>query len=164
MFQYRITKYNPLHRDQNDVYLLDEWTSISDIDEVYLTTKEYEEIENAYVNAICYFLVECGVKKLKITDLEKHEIPSEISNEMQSLYHSIQDNDILQSYEIRQVSKLVLRESIWCKLNDNENFFVHFGFDYYMYIGCTIKCENAIERITTSGLFIENKESPYKQT
>jgi hypothetical protein len=32
--------------------------------------------------------------------------------------------------------------------------FVHFGYDYYMYIGSSSICENAIAIISNSGLFV----------
>jgi len=33
--KYRITKYNPMNRDANGAYLLNEWTSFSDIGKTF---------------------------------------------------------------------------------------------------------------------------------
>ncbi len=41
--------------------------------------------------------------------------------------------------------------------------YVHFGYDYYMYIGVNEKCLDAINSIQASGLFVEECESPYYQ-
>jgi hypothetical protein len=55
-FTYRITKYSPKKRDENDNYLGIDWTCYHDvgkrINDSVLTYEEYEKIENAYINAI----------------------------------------------------------------------------------------------------------------
>ena len=52
--QYRVTKYNPKHRDKKQGnYLKDEWTSVSDIGEkfgeIILDEDEYFTVEKAYI-------------------------------------------------------------------------------------------------------------------
>jgi hypothetical protein len=37
--------------------------------------------------------------------------------------------------DIERICRLNLREALWCKLEDEGGQFVHFGWDYYMYIG-----------------------------
>ena len=39
--------------------------------------------------------------------------------------------------EVQALAKLTLRNAIWCKLGYKKQFFVHFGYDYYMYIGAS---------------------------
>ena len=39
--------------------------------------------------------------------------------------------------------------------------FVHFGWDYYMYIGSAKQCTGTIVQIQKSGLYIEQYKSPY---
>ena len=39
--------------------------------------------------------------------------------------------------------------------------YVHFGYDYYMYIGSEKPLEKEIDSINRSGLFVENMVSPY---
>jgi hypothetical protein len=41
--------------------------------------------------------------------------------------------------------------------------FVHFGWDYYMYIGATEICEPATQRVRQSGLFVEPMASLYNE-
>ncbi|MFD1169946.1 hypothetical protein [Oceanobacillus caeni] len=56
---------------------------------------------------------------------------------------------------------LTLRNIIWCKLGYKNQFFVHFGYDYYMYIGASRQCTKAINAVTRSGLFVEKFDTPY---
>lgn len=63
--------------------------------------------------------------------------------------------------EVRELAKLTLRNVIWCKLGYKKQFFIHFGYDYYMYIGASKECEKAKEVVKETGLFIENFKSPY---
>jgi hypothetical protein len=168
VFYWRVTKYNPLYHNERDVYLKDEWTSFSDVDGINLTMDEYLLTENAYVNAVFHFMSDMGITTLEISDLEKYNL-EEIGqsgqilypNEMISLFNSIHERDIFSIKNIGHVCRLVLREVLWCKLKYQHSFFVHFGFDYYMYIGCSLKCDKAIEKIIKSGLFVELCESPY---
>ena len=57
--------------------------------------------------------------------------------------------------------RLALREAIWCRLEGVDGFYVHFGYDYYMYVGS----ERADEapRDLPSGIFAEQMGSPYSR-
>jgi hypothetical protein len=59
------------------------------------------------------------------------------------------------------VCRLVLREILWCKLESENGFYIHFGYDYYMYIGGPAPSENSIAYGRQQGLFVEEMESPY---
>lgn len=56
MLKVRITKYNPIYRDDNGYYTLNDWTSFSDIGKEYnnsiFTLEEYIKVENSYLSAI----------------------------------------------------------------------------------------------------------------
>ena len=54
-----------------------------------------------------------------------------------------------------------LRKRCWCKLSA-DNFFIHFGYDYYMYIGCNIS-ENRMNEIASQNCLYSEliKQSPY---
>jgi hypothetical protein len=172
MFNWRITKYNPIYRDELGKYKKDEWTSFCEIGKIFngnmLTSDEYVVVEDTYVGAILAFMDDLGIKSLKVKGLEKknkkfmpdkaHKLYSE---ELVNLYISLQDNDVLNVREIECLSRLVLRENLWCKLEKDDIMFVHFGYDYYMYIGIHEICEEAINNIKESGLFVEDFVSPY---
>lgn len=172
MFNWRITKYNPNYRDEVGRYKKSEWTSFSEIGTTFngkkLTTDDYSVIENAYVDIIVALMNELGIESLQVRDLEKMNnkfMPNKIdkfySDEMVNFYISLQENDVLNIKEIQYLSRLVLRENLWCKLEKDHNMFVHFGYDYYMYIGSHKNCKNLINTIMGRGLFIEDFVSPY---
>jgi hypothetical protein len=167
-FCWRITKYNPKYRNQQGFFLHNEWTSYSDIGKLYgnkeFTYGKYLVIENLYIQAIYAFMNCCNITSLQIKGLEKQtNITVDIHNtkDMITLYSNIKEEMQLTSNQIEDICKLILREQLWCKLINNQNMYVHFGYDFYMYIGTISSCEKVIEKIQNSGLFIEKFESPY---
>ena len=70
MFQYRISKYNPELRDDNQSYTREEWTSYSDIGKNFadgqLTQKEYLKVEKDYMDFIYDFFNAFKIKKVRI--------------------------------------------------------------------------------------------------
>jgi hypothetical protein len=56
-----------------------------------------------------------------------------------------------------------LREEFCCRLQ-NAAGFVHFGWDYYMYIGVPHPCPTAEALALNLGLFVEELDSPYNET
>jgi len=168
MFYWRITKYNPKNRDTNGSYLLDEWTCYSQVgtiaDGKLLTYAEYLLIENAYVNAISLFMSCNDLKELPVTYLEKYwELDQDFNLNLMmiELFKRMKSGLKLSMYEVGIAARLVLRRKLWCRLGDKNNMFVHFGYDYYMYIGSVKKCVKTIQQIQQSGLFVEEFISPY---
>lgn len=172
MISWRVTKYNPKYRDEEDVYHNDEWTSCHDIGKLFngneFTANDYLAIENAYINAVLSFMQNINVTSFKVKCLEKYNdnIVSQnttlvYTNEMIKLYVELHENSILGVDNIQNLCRLLLREQLWCKLENDNRMFVHFGYDYYMYIGCLLKPENITDLIQGTGLFMERIESPY---
>ena len=149
--EYRITKYNPANRI-NGVYMADEWTGISDIGKVFdgtvLSQEAYLKTEKAYIDCCIVLIEKAKISKLSIKQAEYYtknvRFPSIISN-MQ---------------EIRQVITACLREQCWLKLVAKD-FFIHFGYDYYMYVGSVLPKETVAETATKYALFCEEHPSPY---
>ncbi|WP_104371362.1 hypothetical protein [Desulfocucumis palustris] len=175
MLNWRITKYNPSFRDYNGVYNLNEWTSFGDVGKSFdgkiLTIDEYLSIENAYINAVLAFMEDLKITSLKVRGVEKYDeylrlnkTSIEYPNDMVNLFSKVCDNCTIEMDKVENLCRLVLREHMWCKLENGSLIFVHFGHDYYMYIGSTRKCNNAIEKIKKSGLFVEEYKSPYKES
>ncbi|OXM17137.1 hypothetical protein [Paenibacillus herberti] len=82
---------------------------------------------------------------------------------MHDLLERLKEGEDVDAPEIPDLSKLILREQVWAKL-DHPSMFVHFGYDYYMYIG--LKGENSDyvafeQKINYLGLFAERVKSPY---
>ncbi len=149
--EYRITKYNPANRI-NGVYMADEWTSFSDIGKVFgstiLSEDVYLKTEQAYIDACIELIEKAKISKLHIKQAEYYaenvHFPASISSEQ----------------EIRQVITACLREQCWLKLT-SKDFFIHFGYDYYMYIGSSLSAESVTETVTQHGLYCEQSPSPY---
>ena len=161
MNSWRISKYNPLYRDNSGKYLKEEWTSVFDVDEDKFT--EYLEIESKYINSILLIMKCSDVNFLIIEGLEKQsdtELENNFSEKTLELFHSIKEGFSITYNDIIHFCPLVLREVVWCKLV-NPKMFVHFGYDYYMYIGNVKSCIEDIEEIKKMGLFVEEFKSPY---
>lgn len=150
--QYRISKYDPSNR-VGYMYIVDEWTDYSDIGKVYngfaFTLEEYEKTENSYINCIIQIMQLSNIRRLNIKDREVYNDNNHI-NSMSAI--SI--------HEVKPVIRECLRNSIWCKL-EAKNFFVHFGYDFYIYIGCVLSKAYVESIVVKNGLFCELFQSPY---
>lgn len=171
MYTWRITRYNPSFREKTGRYKGNEWTSFSDVGKFFnkkLTIDDYITVENTYIEAMVAFMDCAKIYSMKVTGLEKRsdQITTELnqdiySEEMVNLFTVVHESDVLDLGKVKLLARLVLRENLWCKFETKKGMFVHFGYDYYMYIGCVKKCEDAICKTQSSGLFVEKYESPY---
>ncbi len=157
MYQYRVTKYDPQFRDSSGAYKRDDWISVSDIGRTYhgieLTAERYVTVENSYIEAALAFLTEAGLTCLAIKSLEN-------TRRYNNSAISLTEGHACSLLEIADIARLNLREVIWCKL-EGDDCFLHFGYDYYMYIGVPIVCQSSIDFASRRGLFIEPFESPH---
>jgi len=157
-YKYRITKYNPQNRDKNGHYLVNEWTSFSHIgqafDSITLSEEEYYRFEDAYISSAVSFLQEAGIDALRITQLEN-------SQAYQEARLDIRRDKTYTLTEAETLFRLVLREKIWCKFEWQDKAYVHFGWDYYMYLGVPCNCLESIRHAGQKGLFVEPFDSPY---
>lgn len=155
MYEFRVTKYNPAHRDAHGAYLHDEWTSASDIGRsfagAFLTESDYQQVEDAYAATAVTFMQEAGVSSLVVTQLDNHG----------SVPLAFGEGSVLDVSEAAAVIRRVLREEFWCKLEATAGF-VHLGYDYYMYIGVLSKCPTAEKFARQVGLFVEEFKSPHR--
>lgn len=149
--QYRITKYNPIYR-MNGIYTKDEWISMYDVGKMYdgktFTFEEYLTVEKSYLNVIKKILQEVNIKRVRIKQGE-------------NMYSKLNNSVLCSQEEVLLVARGCLREEFWCKLV-SKDFFVHFGYDYYMYIGANIEEKHISEIARENGLFSELiQQSPY---
>ena len=156
MYQYRITKYDPNFRDAAGAFTKDQWTSYSDIGSTYdnatLTEQDYLRVESAYISSAINLLRDSGINELTVSGLEQHGESSSLHN-----------GQSIQLSTISQYFQGALREHYWCRFESNTGAFVHFGNDYYMYVGLPSNPGNGIKSVAESGLFIEPFASPYSQ-
>lgn len=159
--EFRLTKYDPAKRDPSGAYMVDEWTSRSDIGHTFagvvLSETEYQRVEDAYVSSVIAFIRESGAQQLQIAQLENHKNHREPRIELRN-------GAVLDVEAIGRFCRLNLREVIWCKLEDDAGRYVHFGYDYYAYIGMPTACEGAQSHARDVGLFVEPIRSPYLDT
>ncbi|AWM35889.1 hypothetical protein GobsT_63800 [Gemmata obscuriglobus] len=156
MFEFRVTKYDPAHRDSRGAYTRDEWIAVSDIGQAFggvvLTEAEYRRVEDAYVAAAIAFLREAGVEALSVAGLENHaRVPLPFA-----------DGSSLGLAEAGGVVRRLLRAEFWCRL-EGAGAFVHVGYDYYMYVGVPVACPGAVADARQLGLFPEPFRSPYHE-
>ncbi|MCG3657749.1 hypothetical protein [Aliarcobacter butzleri] len=124
---YKICKY----KYSNENYKK-EWSSIKQIKD-FKTAREYIKTEKEYIKAIINFFN--IYKKFKIEILEiycKKNINKKILNKYkQTFLHEQNIKDLV------YISKLFLREKIWCKfiVDYNKNAYICFGDNYYLLIG-----------------------------
>ena len=156
MKAYRVTKYDPSLRGPNGEYQGDDWISFNQIGKpfrgVVLTEQEYKRVERAYIKAALAFLSESGIKTLRIEGLEN------------SRQHPLTfvEGSVLTLEQLPDVIERILRGGFWCRLQADDGF-VHFGFDYYMYIGVPRPCRAAELTASELGLYVEEFDSPYQE-
>jgi hypothetical protein len=152
--EYRVTKYNPAFRDESGAYTKLEWSMFRQIGQTFLgvvlTSDEYELVEEAYIQSALGFLRESGLLLMRVAGLENsRKRPLDFQNE-----------SVLPLDRIGVIIRQILREEFWCRLEGSHGF-LHFGWDYYMFIGVPRICPTARARATKLGLYVEEFASPY---
>jgi len=168
MFGWRITKYDTACRNAAGAYLNDEWTSVSDIGKSFdgksLTVEEYRTVEDAYVSTALRFLSEANLNCLHVTSLETQKLTkADASLDCEALLNPalVTEGMIVCDETLDDVCRLVLREVLWCRLESPTGFHIHFGWDYYMYVGSPFASEKSLAYGKQHGLFLEPMASPY---
>ena len=174
MLNYRISKYNPSNSYENYHFYNDEWSSFQDVgekmDSVVLTLDEYKKVETAYIDTIIDLMDSNGISNLTINEIVKNKqdielkIEDEISaNEVEALYKELRNGLTIEKDTIEKVCRLILRGYLWCKLEYKKNFYLHFGYDYYMYVGFP-NCDSGImSEVRNRGLYFNEMKSPYRK-
>lgn len=152
MKSYRITKYDPVYRENTGGYTKNEWTSFADIGDSFdgevLTEMEYQKVETRYLDVIKSVFAESQQKEVVIIHLDNYKkLPWKNKQKINLL-------------EVETFSRDCLREQCWGKLK-GRRFFVHFGYDYYMYIGTDLPKEKVEKIARDNNLFCEEFSSPY---
>lgn len=156
MKEYRVTKYDPALRGPNGEYKGDDWIMFSEIGQsfrgVVLTEQEYKRVEIAYVKVALALLSESGIAELRAVGLEnsrKHQL-------------EFAEGSLLTPEKLSDVFGRILRNEFWCHFQADHGF-VHFGWDYYMYIGVPRRCPAAEQTASELGLYVEEFTSPYHE-
>ena len=160
MFQYRLTKYDPNHRNHDGSYTKESWTSISDIGNVFegeiLTKEKYLQIETEYVDKLVEVFKESGLTEFHISEYSDYRDEPSIISDNELLELKIKENESFSIEKLPLIIRLTLRDQIWCKISSPKAF-IHFGYDFYCYVGV----QTDIKDFTSSFLFLEPMDSPY---
>ncbi|MDT7845718.1 RNA-binding protein [Streptomyces justiciae] len=159
---YRVTKYDPADRDEHGRYVGAE-DCVSD----------HGEVEAAYLQAVAAFAAGTGVDHM---DVREPEVPSllQFGAEpavdgfgLEGLFPSGQagfhDGARVSLDVALELVRAMLRDNgAWCRLEVEDTFAVHVGWDQYLYVSSTRPCEEALARTRALGLFPERLDaSPY---
>jgi hypothetical protein len=146
-YWWRVSRYDPAHRDTRGAYRGDTWTSISDVGKRFgdseLTLDQYREVEDAYVDAFVAFAEDSDADRLEVRALD-HGC-------------GLREGDVLPIEHASELVRRMLRENVICNLEEpDDGFAVHVGFDLYMYVGSNRPCARAVERARDSGLYVDD--------
>ncbi len=162
MYEYRVTKYDPALRGADGTYQASTWTSVGDIGSRFagsdFTAEAYLATENLYVRAIEEALRVTNVDRVCMTDLESFGAVQPDNLPPLDLGFLSNKTDGLSEQETTTLARAVLRELVWAKLQGSDGFYVHFGWDYYMYIGGS---SLQLADFLSPGVFVEPFKSPY---
>lgn len=153
MSSYRITKCKS-DLLSNGKYPNDHWDSYFDIGKefngVILTEQEYCRIENNYISCITEILAAAGVRSLYIKTLEQYGKQRWKNQQRISINNA---SNILRD---------CFRETCWCRLTAYQAY-VHFGYDYLVYIGVNIPQKDVELICKKYGLYCKKYPSPYSR-
>lgn len=95
------------------------------------------------------FLSEAGLTAIRVEGLE---------NRTRAL--AFHEGTVLRLEQLQEIIPGILREEYWCRLQGDYGSFVHFSWDYYMYVGVPHPCPLAERKAGELGLFVEEFISP----
>jgi hypothetical protein len=170
MAEFRVTKFNPAFRASSGEYTRADWTSVSDVGRVdfdgrVVTLGDYLLTESSYVSAARVFLRAANIQRLCISNLESHPepalavLPRELREESLANLDYCTEGRHVADDEIDWAIRLNLRNLIWCRLLGERGFFIHFGWDFYMYVGGDDVGEEPAG--VPRGIYVEPFASPY---
>ena len=116
-----------------------------------LTLADYLDFEAKHLVAVASFIEESDVLELVARDVEDSFGRFRVAERAR-----------LSPVEAIEVVRQLLREEGWCRLEDGERFFIHAGYDYYLFVGSDWPCTESVERAERLGLFVDpDFPSPY---
>ncbi len=162
-----IAKYNTAYY-ANEGYSLKEWTSYHDVGGHFLgkkfTLAEYIEVEGRYIQ-VCKIFVNRFLPETKAISISHFEKIIQAKNELHENDRYLWDtlNKLISgkiNFDLNLISQLieiVLRGYAWFVINLNDDFKIHFGYDYYMYfesISIDLKSNTIVNDILKMDLFV----------
>ncbi|GAA2333085.1 RNA-binding protein [Streptomyces kunmingensis] len=161
-FAHQITKYNPAHCDEHGRYNGSEDTE-----------SDHGPVEAAYLEAIAAFARDSGIDRLEIREpqvagfvnfgleapVDGHGLAGLFPPDLTG-YHDGAEVSMPVALELIRV--MLRGQGAWCRLEQQNTFTVHVGWDQYVYVGTDRACEAAVARTSELGLFAQPiTASPY---
>ena len=161
-FAHQITKYNPADRDERGHY-----NGAED------TVSDHGPVEAAYLEAIAAFAQESGIDRLEIREpevtgfvnfgleapVDGHGLAGLFPPDLTGYYDGA---EVSVPVALELVRAMLRDQGAWCRLEQQDTFSVHVGWDQYLYVGSDQPCEAAVARTRALGLFAEPiTASPY---
>lgn len=165
---YRVTKYNPKFRSKDGVYQRHDWTSVSDVGKSFadgvLSVVDYLQVEDRYIAAIEKAAALTGSAEFAVEDFEctgePEGLPPGIREDSFSMLADFASGATvpLLLTTACAFARLALREIVWGRLSSQSGLYVHFGYDFNMYIG---DAGDRLKGYVVGDLFVEDFPSPY---
>lgn len=161
-YVYRVTKYDPADRDGHGRY-----TGPED------TVSDHGEVEAAHLRAVAAFAADTGIDHLVVREPQVPSLahfgvePPVDSFGLAQLFPPGQAGfhdgaPVLLDFALELVRVMLRDSGAWCRLEVENTFAVHVGWDQYLYISSSRPCEEALARTRELGLFPERLHaSPY---
>ncbi|MFE2867191.1 RNA-binding protein [Embleya sp. NPDC059259] len=161
-YTYRVTKYDPADRDGYGRY-----TGIEH------SESDRGPVEAGYLSAVAAFARDSGSTEVSIREpgvggpVESGPAATAAGHGLAGLFPpdltGYHDGARVPVATALELVRAMLRDSgAWCRLEDEGRFFVHVGYDQYVYVGSTDPCERALAHTRELGLFPEAMVgSPY---
>ena len=151
---YRVTKYDPALRDETGAYTGDDWSTFGEIGETFrgvrLTLSMYLDVEAQHLVVLASFLEESQTVSLTAEGVENGGS------------FRVAEGAELSAVDAVEAARQMLRDEGWCRLVDRDRFYIHVGWDYYVYVGSEVPCERSVELAERRGLFVDRDfPSPY---
>lgn len=161
-FVHRITKYDPADRDEHGTY-----------QGAQEAVSDHGPVEAAYLEAISAFAQAAGIDRLEIREpsvaghvhlgaqpaVEGHGLSGLFPADLAG-YHDGAEVSLAVALELVRV--MLREQGAWCRLEAEDVFAVHVGWDQYVYVGSDQLCTDAVARTRQLGLFTERlPSSPY---
>lgn len=161
-YVWRVTKYDPADRDERGHYI-----GRKDTD------SDNGPVEAAYLDTVVAFAEDTGVDVLQIREpsvpivtgvvCDAQESLASLSDLFGAVLNGYHDGAAIRLDRAVELVRAMLRgDGLWCRLEAGDDFFVHVGWDQYLYVGSNADCRRAVAFAREHGLFPEPiAGSPY---
>ncbi len=143
-YTHRVTKYDPADRDEHGYYV-----GAEDVG------SDHGVVETAYLDAVAAFATDTGITHLTIREPEvtgRPRLPGLFPADLAGFHDGAM---IPLSVGLELVRAMLRGNGAWCQLEAEDRFFVHVGYDQYVYVGSIKRCDDAVAFTFARGLFAE---------